>query len=92
MNDVKEYSIFNLSNPYSNNLKIPIELKCMIALTMLWRDLCCDDIFEMSSIPISSCNKIYRQFIKGLTEKLHSKNVYVPKDEELKSILKLFEM
>jgi len=82
VNDVKEYNIFNLNNPYSNNLKIPIELKCMVALRMLWRDLCCDDIFEMSSIPISSCNKIYCQFIKGVTEKLHSKYVYIPKDEE----------
>ena len=92
VNDVKEYNIFNLNNPYSNNLKIPIELKCMVALRMLGRDLCCDDIFEMSSIPISSCNKIYRQFIKGVTEKIYSKYVYIPKDEELKSILKLYEM
>ena len=44
VNDVKEYSIFNLSNPYSNNLKIPMELKCMVALRMLGRDLCCCDI------------------------------------------------
>ncbi len=79
MNDVKKSNIFHLSNPYSNNLKIPIELKCMVALRMLGRDLCCDDVFEMSSIPISSCNKIYRQF----------KYVYIPKDEELKSIFKI---
>ena len=92
VNDVKEYNIFNLNNPYSNNLKIPIELKCMVALRMLGRDLCCDDVFEMSCIPISSCNKIYRQFIKGVAEKLYSKDVYIPKDEELKSILKLYEM
>ena len=39
--DVKEYNIFNLNNPYSKNLKIPIELKCIVSLRMLGRDLCC---------------------------------------------------
>jgi len=67
VNDVKEYSIFNLNNPYSNNLMIPMELKCMVALRMLGRDLCFD-------------------------EKLYSKYVYIPKGEELKSILELYEM
>jgi len=71
---VKEYN-----NPYSNNLKIPIELKCMVSLRMLDRDLCCDDIFDMSCIPLSICNKIYRLFIKGFTEKLYSKYVYIAK-------------
>jgi hypothetical protein len=37
-------------------------------------------------------DKIYRQFIKGVNEKLYSKYVYIPIDEELKSILKLYEM
>ena len=78
MNDVKEYNIFNLNNPYSNNLKVHIELKCMVALRMLGRDMC-DDIYEMPCIPISSKN-------------VFSKYVYIPKDEELKSILKLYEM
>jgi len=90
--DVKEYNIFNLNNPYSKNLKIPIELKCMVSLRMLGRDLICDDVFEMSCIPLSTCNKIYRQFIKGFAEKLYSKYVYIPKDEEFLSILKMYDM
>ena len=90
--DVKEYNVFNLNNPYSTNLKIPIELKCMVALRMLGRDLCCDDVFEMSSIPISSCNKFYKQFIRGVTEKLYPKYVYLPEGEELQSILNMYQM
>ena len=39
-------------------------------------------------LPISSCNKIYRQFIKGVIEKLYFMYVYIPTDEELKSIFK----
>jgi hypothetical protein len=89
--DAKEFNIFDLSNPYSTRLKIPIELKCMIALRMLGRDLCCDDIFELSFVPISTCNKIYRQFIKGMAEKVYSEYVYIPKGEEMDEILHMYQ-
>jgi len=92
VDDAKEFNIFDLQNPYSTRLKIPIELKCMISLRMLGRDLCCDDMFELSSIPLSTCNKIYRQFIKGMSEKVYSKYVYIPKDEELAEILHMYQM
>jgi len=71
VDDAKEFNIFELTNPYSTRLKIPIELKCMIALRMLGRDLCCDDMYDLSSVPISTCNKIYRQFIKGMSENVY---------------------
>jgi|GEM_PF-5395458 len=89
--DVKEFNIFNMVNPYSTKVKIPVELKCMAALRMLGRDLCCDDVFELSHIPLSSCNKFYRQFIKGIAEKVFSKYVYVPEGPELQSILNMYQ-
>ena len=63
----------------------------MAALRMLGRDLCCDDVFELSHIPLSSCNKFYRQFIKGIAEKVFSKYVYVPEGPELQSILNMYQ-
>jgi len=92
VDECKEVNIFNMSNPYSTNLKIPIELKILIALRMLGRDLCCDDVYEMSFVPISSCNKFYKQFIKGITEKLYSKYVYIPEGNELHNILRMYQM
>ena len=91
VDDAKEFNIFEMNNPYSTRLKIPIELKCMIALRMLGRDLCCDDVFELSYVPLSSCNKFYRQFIKGFANKVYSKYVYVPEGDELQSILNLYQ-
>ena len=92
VDECKEVNIFDMSNPYSTNLKIPIELKILIALRMLGRDLCCDDIFEMSLVPISSCNKFYKQFIKGITEKLYSRYVYLPEGNELNNIQRMYQM
>jgi len=89
--DAKEFNIFNLDNPYSTRLKIPIEMKCMAALRMLGRDLCCDDVFELSHIPLSTCNRIYRQFIQGMAEKVYSKYVYIPEGSELQSILNMYQ-
>jgi len=60
VDDAKQFNIFEPTDPYSTRLKIPIELKCMIALRMLERDLCCDDMYYLSSVPINTCNKIYR--------------------------------
>jgi len=90
--ECKEVNIFDMKNPYSTNLKIPIELKILIALRMLGRDLCCDDIFEMSLVPISSCNRFYKQFIKGITEKLYSRYVYLPEGNELNNIQRMYQM
>ena len=60
---VKEKNIFGMIN----HSRIPVEIKTMIALRILGRGSTADDMFEMSGVGESTCNAIFKQFIRGMS-------------------------
>lgn len=42
--------------------KIPVEFKVMIALRIIARDTCADTGSELSAVPKSTCNAIFKSF------------------------------
>jgi len=74
VSEVVAHNVFDMKY----NSRIPVEIKCLIALRILGRGSCCDDMEEMSGVAESTCNYIFHQFIEGVATKLFSKYVYPP--------------
>jgi hypothetical protein len=45
----------------------PLEIKTLVALRILARGSCCDDIAELSGCGESSCNAYFHQFVNGMS-------------------------
>lgn len=63
---------------------IPIEFKILIALGILGRGNCCDDLNEFSSVGESTCNSIFHKFVKEFVDKFFIGYVCMPSEETLK--------
>ena len=70
--------------------KIPVAVKCMVALRILGRGSSCDDICEMSGVGESTVNSIFKQFIFGMSRPdVFTRMVKPPSDERLKAEMDL---
>jgi hypothetical protein len=85
---VREAKIFNKERASY----IPLEFKVMIALRIMGRDTDCDTACELSGVPKSTCNTIFKQFCEGFSHCFYDDFVYFPKDgtEELKKTMDTF--
>jgi hypothetical protein len=63
----KEKNIFEIKQEC--RVRIPLEFKILLCLRILGRGNCCDDIAEMGNMFESSVLKIFKQFVKGMTNK-----------------------
>ena len=79
----KDASIFGAT-------KIPYEFRVMVALWILGRGSCADDVNEMSSIGESTCNFIFHQFCHGFVDTYYDDYVYFPEEEELEFVEKAY--
>ena len=70
--------------------RIPTEFKVMVALRILGRGNCADDINELSNIGESTCNVIFHQFCKGMVDSLYNEYVSFPSGEDLKVVEKTY--
>lgn len=60
----------------SHKMKTPIEFKILVALRILARGNCADDIEEFSSIPENSCNYYFKRFVLNFAEVVITKLMY----------------
>lgn len=58
--------------------RIPVELKCMIALRRLGRGECFDTVSELSRVPIETCRIIFIQFVHNMYVKLKDDFIKFP--------------
>ena len=87
VDECKKANIFE--EAYST--KIAVEFKVLIGLRILGRDNCADDISEFLNIGESTVYPIFKQFLAGCVKYLYPKYVYVPKEEELNEVRKVYE-
>jgi hypothetical protein len=57
---------------------IPIELKIMVSLRILGRDAVADDCNELCGIGGSTCNAIFKQFVKGFSKRDYHQFIRIP--------------
>jgi hypothetical protein len=56
----------------------PIELKIMVSLRILGRDAVADDCNELCGIGGSTCNAIFKQFVKGFSKRDYHQFIRIP--------------
>ncbi len=78
-------------NIFCSSRSIPIEFKILVGLRILGRGNCADDVEEMSEIPESSCNFIFKQFVNGFADSFFDEYVYFPEGAELDAVMKTYE-
>lgn len=71
--------------------KIPYEFRILIALRVLGRGNCADDIFEISGIGQSTVNRVFHQFTSKFVAHFYDEFVSFPSDEKLKVVTKAYE-
>lgn len=67
-----------------HRVKIPIELKLLACLRMLGRGECADTVAELSEIPASTLNVIFKKFIKNFSLALVPSVIKMPEGDDLK--------
>jgi Plant transposon protein len=72
--------------------KIPVEFKIMVALRILGRDHDCDSVYEVSGVPASTCNYLFRQFVSGMRIHYFNDMVYFPRGEELRRVMEVYRL
>ena len=70
--------------------KIPEEFKLMIALRILGRASCADDMCELSWVGESTCNSIFHQFCHGFVDNYYDDYVTFPTGDVLKQVNSLY--
>ena len=71
--------------------KIAVEFKVLIGLRILGRDNCADDISEFLNIGESTVYPIFKQFLSGCVKYLYPSYVYVPVDDDLDEVRRVYE-
>jgi hypothetical protein len=87
---VRECDDGDIFGVYQRKRKIPTEFKVLASLRILGRDICCDEIEERLNISESHTNLFFKQFLSNYAEKLYSKYVYVPQNEELHNVVETY--
>jgi hypothetical protein len=81
---VIEKNVFRMKN----KSPIPIEIKCMVALRILGRGSCADDMSEMSGVGESTCNSIFKRFIAGMSvDEVFNLYVHPPAGAKLTEVM-----
>jgi hypothetical protein len=81
----QEHGVLN-----SEKERIPLEFKVLAALRMLGRDSCSDTISELSSMGESTCNGIFKSFLKQFANALYDIYVRPPQGEELLRVMESY--
>ncbi len=81
------YNIFDMERASA----IPIELKLMVCLRILGRDVCADDITEITGIGESTINYIFHDFIRNFNRRCYKEFVNFPSGEDLKHSMHIYE-
>ena len=76
---------------FSKKSRIPIEFKILISLRILARGSCADDIEELSNVPESTVNTIFKQFVTNFSEKFFDSYIIFPTGEQMEEINKVYE-
>lgn len=76
---------------FSLKSRIPIEIKILISLRILARGSCADDIEELSHVPESTVNYIFKQFVTNFSEKFFDTYIIYPTGDQLGEINKVYE-
>lgn len=84
----KQYNIFNIKE--ETKVKVPIEMKVMIALRILGRGNCADDIQEMSKVPCSTIHVIFKTFVRNFSLHAYPLFVKIPTGDRLQQTLSCY--
>jgi hypothetical protein len=83
-----EYNIFDSIG----TTQIPVEIKILIALRILGRDSCLDDIKELAGdvIGASTISNIFKTFVTNFAAHIFPLYVKIPNQERLKKIMEVY--
>jgi hypothetical protein len=70
--------------------RIPLEFKVLAALRMLGRDSCSDSISELSMMGESTCNSVFKKFLKQFADALYPIYVRPPEGDELLRVMERY--
>jgi len=70
---------------------IPIEFKILIALRILARGNCADDIAELSNVGESTINSIFKKFVTNFVKHFLTNWVSFPEGERLQAVMKAYD-
>ena len=73
------------------NFKISVELKLLIALRMLGRGVCADEVEEMSGVAESTCHFIFKKFIFNFASAFGPTYIRFPSGDKLQAVNKAYE-
>ena len=69
---------------------IPVEFKIMVALRMLGRGNCADDVEEMSGVAESTCHAIFKRFLVKFSLAYSNEYIKFPTGDRLKQVVRMY--
>ena len=88
----EENNIFGLKRKADGSVFgiIPLEIKILIALRILGRGNCCDDLNEFTQVGESTCNNYFKQFVKAFSARFKEKFISPAKGDDLKQVIEVY--
>jgi len=86
-----EKNIFGNKEGQENKIRIPIEFKILIALRVLGRGNCFDDIAELADTFESTAHAVFKQFVWNFAKEFFADYVKVPTGDRLKKTMAVYE-
>ena len=84
----RDNNVFEINDERKS--RIPLEVKIMVSLRILGRSNCADDINELSHVPASSVNFIFKTFVKNFAKHAYPMFVKIPTGERLNRTLECY--
>jgi hypothetical protein len=77
-------------NIFGTSRTIPVEFKLLVALRMLGRGSCADDMEELSGIAESSCQHIFRTWLVNFSLAFSKEYIKFPEGERLEQVNRMY--
>lgn len=86
---VQKYKNGKVFNPERKS-NISIEFKVMIAIRIFGRDVCADEVSELSFVPERTVNRIFKDFVANFSRLLEKEVVKLPEGEKLRKTMNVY--
>ena len=86
-----EKNIFQTKEGQEKKIRIPIEFKILIALRILGRGNCCDDLEELADTFQSTAHSVFKMFVLNFAKEFFADYVKVPTGDRLKKTMAVYE-
>jgi hypothetical protein len=89
VSECNRVNLFNIKS--ESRVRVPTEFKVLIALRILGRGNCYDEISELSGSHESTCHAIFHEFVNAFVDHFYDVYVKTPTGERMTKVKRMYE-